>query len=1241
MSVEFESPINLNQLELQNVQLQQLGSDPASSVEGQIWFRSDLHRARIDADSVAENVAWEKETTKESRSTGLFTWTGVKLVKVDATHVGIGPGTGHIVDTNGDHIDVTWVGNANLLDAYVGSTSNTFFMIDNTGAIVQQGTYPTPTQLRSYIYLGYSVHAPVGTISVVTADPNVAINEMSQVRDLLGALGLINRGVQVGPNGANITVNTSAGYLYNLGLGFATSTTDTSRVPISAQSPATFQYRTQTGASTGNLTNLEVGFYDNAGTRTSISGTRFSTQRVYVSPAGIIRFGYGQVIYNTMTSAVSGLATEVYTPYAPFTTNFALIGLITVKSSATSLLDSAQAVFHPVSIFGESISAGAGVSVVTLQQAYDNGSEPEILTSTTRGALNIQRGSAADTDTVLQIQNGAGANVASITGAGVITGSNLSGTNTGDQTNITGNAATVTTNANLTGVVTSVGNATAIADGALSIAKTSGLQTALDAKHDIQLGGSANLDSFSALGNKFYIGGDLGGGSWLNKPAGDNAAAFITMRTHPTNYYHQLYFNTNGNRILARSNYNGDIRAWKNLAYTDDTMTPAAHKASHSGGGSDAIDSLGAVTFTGDLTLSGTPRAISATAGQLKGSWGTATDGTYHILAVNSGCAFRSYATMYNYDVGGIYKNGSTDRVIIDPMQSGNASMKIDGNAVVTTNDSRLSDARSITDASAMAIKAGFNVTGGGAITRDAASGIKWAQRFIVIANGNGSTFSTDGYFSINMPGDGTVITGVGGSGNITVTGGYISLTAWSALYYILPIGSSNGTVNANFRVVSYTSSVSIPATWILVAVHNGEAGNDTITFCNRIQLSASQVSSETTNTAYLNANKETLNAKLTANTVEAGYTFGNYKIVPGGGATPSNGYDGIKVPGMNSITLMSKNVTSIDYGLYNSTTLKWMLNGSSADIVNTDYNFSAKNIAGMGQNGTYTQYATFGHKDYCFSGSNFGFMQDNTGEVEVGGNAIVLTAASGTALLMRSGGYARIIPSVFAQPNDIFEFSSSAGGVLAYAYDRPNSTWKNLQIAGAQLDFTAVGGGGQIVLGCNGQTTTVSQSVYGISFSRSIMPPGTGTGAIGTASIPFGTISSTAYYLTNTTSSTTHTIGAYNNTTGYMAWYAGVTIGAATASIVIKDDNQLSAMLSQGEVYLGYSNGTTNTRRIRVDGTGLSFFNNAPVARGSLAQPSGTITRTTFATSTVTTAQLAERVYAMINDLRLLGLFA
>jgi len=56
-------------------------------------------------------------------------------------------------------------------------------------------------------------------------------------------------------------------------------------------------------------------------------------------------------------------------------------------------------------------------------------------------------------------------------------------------TNITGTASgltagNVTTNANLTGVITSVGNATAIADTALSIGKTNGLQTALDLKYN-------------------------------------------------------------------------------------------------------------------------------------------------------------------------------------------------------------------------------------------------------------------------------------------------------------------------------------------------------------------------------------------------------------------------------------------------------------------------------------------------------------------------------------------------------------------------------------------------------------------------------------------------------------------------------------------------------------------------------------------------------------------------------------
>lgn len=59
----------------------------------------------------------------------------------------------------------------------------------------------------------------------------------------------------------------------------------------------------------------------------------------------------------------------------------------------------------------------------------------------------------------------------SILAAGSISAANLSGTNTGDQVNIPGNAATVTTNANLTGPVTSSGNATSITNYVITNAK--------------------------------------------------------------------------------------------------------------------------------------------------------------------------------------------------------------------------------------------------------------------------------------------------------------------------------------------------------------------------------------------------------------------------------------------------------------------------------------------------------------------------------------------------------------------------------------------------------------------------------------------------------------------------------------------------------------------------------------------------------------------------------------------------
>jgi hypothetical protein len=121
-------------------------------------------------------------------------------------------------------------------------------------------------------------------------------------------------------------------------------------------------------------------------------------------------------------------------------------------------------------------------------------------------------------------------------------------------------------------------------------------------------------------------------------------------------------------------------------------------------------------------------------------------------------------------------------------------------------------------------LRSNINISGGGTITVNASGSVLWSSRFIVISNGNGADFSTNGYFDINCPVSGT-ITGVGGAANVTATAAGIPLTAWQAIYYILPIGSSNSSVAANFRVASYTAALDVPYNWVLVCVRNGDNG--------------------------------------------------------------------------------------------------------------------------------------------------------------------------------------------------------------------------------------------------------------------------------------------------------------------------------------------------------------------------------------------------------------------------------
>ena len=175
----------------------------------------------------------------------------------------------------------------------------------------------------------------------------------------------------------------------------------------------------------------------------------------------------------------------------------------------------------------------------------------------------------------------------------------------------------------------------------------------------------------------------------------------------------------------------------------------------------------------------------------------------------------------------------------------------------------------------ASSLRANANISGGGTISVTSGGSISWTHRFIVISNGRGSYFSSNGYFDASMPPVGTVITGVGNAANVTVDANGIALSAWQALYYILPIGSFNTTVNGNYRIVGYTADLEIPYNWMLICVRNGDSG--TIKFNTGHTLNAGQ----SLNTAIYNSTR-IANADSAINA--------NYAASAGNAATVTNG---------------------------------------------------------------------------------------------------------------------------------------------------------------------------------------------------------------------------------------------------------------------------------------------------------------------------------------------------------------
>jgi len=337
--------------------------------------------------------------------------------------------TGVIVDNStvpAGRTVVNFAGASNVTPLY----QRTLLYVNSSGTLVQQNGDTgdlTPLQKVENLFIGTLVYSG-GLVLAPQLTPNIEYSVDNRLGTLSDFIGNINSGNIVAANGANLQIDKGAGKTFRRGSNFAINrkvpdvTDDDAAIPVPAGINL-IGYRNGAGgwtyeAFSGSITPQ---FWDDGtGVKATVANNKFTNPQVYFFNGTDTYVIYlGQAEYSTLDAAK--IAVNVGVAADPATSLASLISTISVEKSCTALNNTSLAFFTqgPKISGGNSSSGTQGAQ--NMQSVYNNSSTPQITTSTALGAVDIKRGSAADTDKVFRVLNGAGSETFGVTGAGNIT----------------------------------------------------------------------------------------------------------------------------------------------------------------------------------------------------------------------------------------------------------------------------------------------------------------------------------------------------------------------------------------------------------------------------------------------------------------------------------------------------------------------------------------------------------------------------------------------------------------------------------------------------------------------------------------------------------------------------------------------------------------------------------------------------------------------------------------------------
>jgi len=190
-----------------------------------------------------------------------------------------------------------------------------------------------------------------------------------------------------------------------------------------AVNPADFvlAYRDGVGGWVETPTNLLTpGLWDDgSGTPQSVSNNSWTILYTVMSDGGQIGIELGQKVYASKSDAINGLNIDTIETN-PSGAELGRLQSIIIRGGATDTANTSDCEFATVSI-----QSGVSSAITSLQQAYTNSTQPQIVTNATQGAVQIKGGTGNDADNIMEGLNNAGTVTYELDGSGNISANGL------------------------------------------------------------------------------------------------------------------------------------------------------------------------------------------------------------------------------------------------------------------------------------------------------------------------------------------------------------------------------------------------------------------------------------------------------------------------------------------------------------------------------------------------------------------------------------------------------------------------------------------------------------------------------------------------------------------------------------------------------------------------------------------------------------------------------------------------